>query len=571
MRATAQFGFVGLRAGATFIWVFGMLGRQRAATGARAGKAIFVALTLVLSLACLLVPETAMARHHRGGGGSATDGSLTDPDKDAALIMDGVSGHVLYARNATAERHPASLTKMMTLYMLFDAFKRGQANLQSVIPVSEHASIQHRTKLFLRPGDQISADNAIRAIVVLSANDVAVAIGEFLGGTEDHFAELMTQRAHDLGMNGTFYHNASGLPDDRQLSTASDLAILARHLAYDYPQYFHYFSTPSFIYRGRYYATHDNLIGHYEGADGIKTGYTEASGFNLVSSVTRNGVHIIGVVMGGYSAHLRDIEMVRLLDATFAQISQNPRMVARTNIPWQTMAANEASPAMASFEVGMPHGQTQSDDPEDEDAAESRADPQDAIGNLIAQSSPPRPNVGTPSPAVAPPVEVHLTPPLQAQPRVVATVKPPAMPQPKPKYDQKIASLQPVALIPPKAKPSPRDEGEGDIDDNGVPESSQLANKMARNASSGGIRNWTIQIGAFADMVQAQTQLKSYAQRSADVLGQASRIVIPFQSVDGKTLFRARFGPFIEAEARAVCQRMTERGQTCFAALASAR
>jgi D-alanyl-D-alanine carboxypeptidase len=245
-------------------------------------------------------------------------------------------------------------------------------------------------------------------------------------------------------------------------------------------------------------------------------------------------------------------------------------MVARTNIPWQTMAANEAPPAIAGFEVGMPHGQTQSDDPEDEDSAESRADQQDSIGNLIAQSQPPRPNIWTQAPTVIPPVQVHLTPPPQAQPRVIAAVKPLAMPQPKPKLDRRIASVQPVALVPPKVKPSARDEGEGDIGDNGIPASQQLANKMARNASAGGVRNWTIQIGAFADMSQAQTQLKSYAQRSADVLAQASRIVIPFQSVDGKTLFRARFGPFIEAEARAVCQRMTERGQTCFAALASA-
>ncbi|HWD48620.1 MAG TPA: serine hydrolase [Rhizomicrobium sp.] len=546
-----------------------MFGRQRAASGATAWKSISAAFTLALSLACLFAPGTAYARHHHGGG-SAASGSLTEPDKDAALVVDGVSGHVLYARNASAERHPASLTKMMTLYMLFDAFKRGQANLGSMIPVSEHASIQHRTKLFLRPGDQISADTAIRAIVVLSANDVAVAISEFLGGTEDHFGEMMTARARQLGMTGTFYHNASGLPDDRQLTTANDLAILARHLAYDYPQYFHYFSTPSFVYRGRFYATHDNLIGHYEGADGMKTGYTEASGFNLVSSVTRSGMHIIGVVMGGRTAHLRDIEMVRLLDATFAQIQQNPGMVSRANFPWQTMAANEASPAVAGFEVGMPHGQVQSDDPEDEESAESRADPQDAIGNLIAQSGTPRPNVGTPPPA-APPMQVHLPAPPQAQPRIVAVVKPPtAMPQPKPKFDQKIASIQPVHLVPPKAKRTQPDEGEGDIDDNGVPTIQHSATSMARNAG-GSLRNWTIQIGAFADTLQAQTQLKSYAQRSADVLAQAQRIVIPFQSVDGKTLYRARFGSFIEAEARAICERMTERGQTCFAALASAR
>ncbi len=496
--------------------------------------------------------------------------------------MDGVSGRVLYSRNATAERHPASLTKMMTLYMLFDSLKRGQNNLQSLIPVSEHAASQRRTKLFLRPGETISVDNAIRAIVVLSANVVAVAIGEFLGGTEDHFAELMTARARQLGMTDTFYHNASGLPDDRQISTATDLAALARHLAYDYPQYFHYFSTPGFIFRGRYYPTHDNLLGRYDGADGIKTGYTEGSGFNLVSSITRNGMHVIGVVMGGRTAHMRDTEMIRLLNATFAQIDQNPRMVARTNIPWQTMAANNA--VAAGFQIGTPAVSTPTrqmaglvtggSDAEDEDAAESRADPNDAIANLIAQTAPPKPAVAfqPPVPQPAPPA-LHLTPPPQASPRLVAAAKAPAVrPTPKPNV-RMIASLEPPRLPPPNVRPTPRAAalGEGDIGDPGTPARAHPATAMARAAGGPvGLRNWAIQIGAFADMTTARGQLSSYASRSMDVLGRADRIVIPFQSVDGHTLYRARFGPFVEAEARAVCQRMTERGQTCFAATASA-
>ena len=253
----------------------------------------------------------------------------TDPDKDAALIVDGSDGKVLYARNETALRHPASLTKMMTLYLLFDALKSRRITMDTQMPVSLHAAQQKPTKLSLRPGQTINVDTAIRAIVIRSANDVAVVIAEALGGTESHFAEMMTERAHQLGMKDTNYHNASGLPDPLQITTAADLALLARHLGYDYPQYFPYFSLAGFTYKGVYYPTHDNLIGRYQGADGIKTGYTGASGFNLASSVERDGAHLIGIVMGGRTAVRRDMEMMHLLDTEFAAIGVDPTVVAR--------------------------------------------------------------------------------------------------------------------------------------------------------------------------------------------------------------------------------------------------
>jgi D-alanyl-D-alanine carboxypeptidase len=552
-----------------------MLGSQRARTGVAAGRVFSAVLALALGLAAFLAPQVAEARHHRSAPTPTNwaNVSLTDPEKDAAEIMDGVSGRVLYARNATEERHPASLTKMMTLYMLFDSFKRGENNLQSMIPTSEHAASQGRTKLYLRPGETISAENAIKAIVVISANDVAVAIAEFLGGTEDHFAEMMTARARQLGMTDTFYHNASGLPDERQITTAHDLAILARHLAYDYPQYFHFFSTMSFAYHGRLYVTHDNLIDHYEGADGIKTGYTQASGFNLASSVTRNGSQIIGIVMGGRTAHMRDREMVRLLDNTYAQIDANPRMVARTNIPWESaVAANLAAPPVRAGLTMASN--TSSNDPNDEDAAESRTDPGDALGNLIAATAPPTPAIGlaakipTPAPPAVPP-QLRLA---TVQPSAPVRLAPPNIrPTPAPRA-MMVASLGP-RLPPPNIRPTPRaaEMGEGDIGDGGRPITLRNpATAIARSASMpvAGARSWAIQIGAFADMASARGQLAAYAERSMDVLGQSERVVIPFQSVDGKTLYRARFGPFVEAEARAVCQRMTERGQTCFAAQA---
>ncbi|HUO87815.1 MAG TPA: SPOR domain-containing protein [Rhizomicrobium sp.] len=538
--------------------------------------------------------------HHWGRVRTPLPEGATDPSKDAALIADGETGRILYARNAYAERHPASLTKMMTLYLLFEALKRGDVTMQTMLPISEHAASQHPTNLHLYAGDSLPVDTAIKAIVVRSANDVAVAIAEALGGTEGHFAELMTAKARALGMRDTFYHNASGLPDELQITTASDLLILARHLAYDFPQYFPYFATPGFVFRGTAYVTHDNLIGRYDGADGIKTGYTSSSGFNLVSSVVRNGSHIIGVVMGGRTAHRRDLEMVRLLDETFAQIQVNPQLVARNGVPWRNIAvATLSTPLVASLDVAPAVG-------DDEDAAESaRPDDEGDADNVIAAPPPPRPNVIAQSvPAVPPqtpsyapstyaPAPAYTSPAIAQSPYprtayVPPQVQPAAHPQaasmpvkvadaprPAPKPQQTIVAAanvptvkpkpQQLAMAAPAVKPSakPRlrnDAGEGDIGDIGAPAAATAA--MGPHA-------WTIQIGAFADMNQARSQLASYAEKSMDILGQAARIIIPFTGVDGHTLYRARFGPFVEREAREVCSRLTERGQTCFTVLAS--
>jgi D-alanyl-D-alanine carboxypeptidase len=526
-----------------------MAGRPRAGRGAIARVAIAAGLALALASA----PALARSHHHAWhGGGGGTAVGLTDPDKDAALIVDGATGNVLYSRNAEAQRHPASLTKMMTLYLLFEQLRSGQMTMATELPVSEHAAEQHPTKLHLRPGSSIPVEVAIKAIVVRSANDVAVAIAEGIGGTESHFAELMTAKAHQLGMSHTFYHNASGLPDELQVTTASDLAILAHHLAYDFPQYFAYFATPYFSYRGQTYLTHDNLIGNYEGADGIKTGYTEASGFNLVSSVVRGNAHVIGIVMGGRSAHMRDREMVRLLDNTFAQIGQNPRLVARVNVPWQSVAENSrAAPVMASLGgAAVPPDATlriaTNGEVDDEDSAEQRHDPEDDNAPLKSNVIAPQPR---PQPAVS------------QKPVVLASLTPPPSILPQPRPSQKpllLAAYQPAPAI----RPTPRAAalGEGDIDSAPVAVHRGVVPKLTASG------DWTIQIGAFADVGSAKAQLASYAEHSMDVLGQAARIVAPFQSVDGHTLYRARFGPFAEAEARAVCQRLTERGQTCFAA-----
>lgn len=438
----------------------------------------------------------------------------TDPQKDAALIIDGRTGATLYARNEDATRHPASLTKMMTLYMVFDALKAGKVTMDTPLKVSAHATMQKPTKLYLKKGETIPLETAIKALVVLSANDVASTIAENLGGSEPAFAQMMTERARQLGMKNTRYFNASGLPDARQVTTAEDLAILARHVAYDYPQYFHYFSTVGFTWKGTPHITHNNLIGKYEGADGIKTGYTGASGFNLVSSVVRGGEHVIGVVMGGYTARARDREMIRLLDQTFERAESNPTLLARAQVPWQQIAQNtKAAPITAGFDV-TPSG------------AVARDNATDVSRRWALFSNGRKAKAGDDAP--------------------VPTAKPVVQ----------VANNYPQTLV--SARTDTDDVGEGDMPDD-----------ARRSAAAMGARSWAIQIGAFASDSIARSELSAYSRRARDLLNTAPQRVIPVQSANGHTIFRARFGPMAERDAREICARLTERGQSCFATLAA--
>ena len=232
----------------------------------------------------------------------------------SAIVVDANTGRTLYARDEHAPHYPASLTKVMTLYLLFEQLEEGHLRLDSDIPISIHAARQKPTKLGLYPGDTISVEDAIKAIVTRSANDVAVAIAEAIAGDEERFAQLMTAKAHALGMGDTQFANASGLPNDDQTTTAHDLAILGQAVQDHFPRYFHYFSTHVFRYNGRAIANHNHLLDRVEGMDGIKTGYTRAAGFNLLSSVRRNGHHIVAVVLGGPSAAARDRMMAALIE-----------------------------------------------------------------------------------------------------------------------------------------------------------------------------------------------------------------------------------------------------------------
>ena len=265
----------------------------------------------------------------------------------ASIVVDGNSGTTLQASNPDAPRHPASLTKIMTLYLLFERLEAGKLKLDGPLKVSEHASEQAPTKLGLRPGETIAVEDAIKAIVTKSANDAAVAVAENLGGNEDHFAKLMTQKARALGMTRTTYTNASGLPDDDQITTARDQALLGRLIQKRFPHYYKYFSTKSFVYHGATMLNHNHLLGAIEGVDGIKTGFTRASGFNLVTSVHRDGRYIVAVVMGGRSSLERDAQMRELISAQIKGISlkRAAPVIAKSNQP------NETKPALAYVPV----------------------------------------------------------------------------------------------------------------------------------------------------------------------------------------------------------------------------
>lgn len=237
--------------------------------------------------------------------------------KYAAIVIDARTGEVLHETDADATRHPASLTKMMTLYLTFEALDEGRLTLDQPLPVSAYATTMTPTKLGLRPGQTLRVEQAILGLVTKSANDAAVVLAEALGGSEERFAELMTRKARALGMRNTIFYNASGLPDDRQVTTARDFSLLSRALINDHPKYYPYFSRRSFAYGGRSLANHNHLMSRYEGMDGIKTGYVRASGFNLAASAVRGGRRLIAVVMGGTSALARDNRMAALLDAAF--------------------------------------------------------------------------------------------------------------------------------------------------------------------------------------------------------------------------------------------------------------
>ena len=263
--------------------------------------------------------------------------AAADNPRYAAFVVDETTGEVLHARRADDARYPASLTKMMTLYMLFEALERGDVTMSTEMTVSRHAAGQSPSVLGVESGDTVTVETAIRALIIRSANDIAVVVGEHLAGTESAFATRMTSRARELGLTRTTFRNASGLPNSRQMTTARDMARLSIALHRDFPQYFHYFRERSFVHNGRTWRSHNNLVGRVNGVDGMKTGYIRASGFNIAVTAERNGHRIVTVVMGGPSAASRDNHAEELVNAAFRSFERREQIL---------MAANDIAPRM---------------------------------------------------------------------------------------------------------------------------------------------------------------------------------------------------------------------------------
>jgi len=265
-------------------------------------------------------------------------------DRFSSIVIDAASGRVLSQTNPDAERYPASLTKMMTLYLAFEALRDHRISPAQLVPISSHAASQMPSKLGLVPGSRITVQQAMLGLVTKSANDAACALGELMGGgSEPQFAIMMTLRAHALGMDHTNFRNASGVPDPDQVTTASDMALLAQHLVRDFPDQYRLFSTPSFFWHGQMIANHDHLLKSYPGADGIKTGYTDAAGHNLVTSAVRDNVRLIGVVLGATSNPARDARMIAQLNDGYSQLNIAPPTNA------ELLASREPDPPRHRF------------------------------------------------------------------------------------------------------------------------------------------------------------------------------------------------------------------------------
>jgi D-alanyl-D-alanine carboxypeptidase len=313
-----------------------------------------------------IATKAATARNndigHKARATHSTPADSSSP-LGSSIVVDGNTGATLEASKPNALRHPASLTKIMTLYLLFERMEQRTIGLDTQLRVSEKAASQAPTKLGLKAGQTIAVEDAIKAMVTKSANDAAVTVAENLGGDEGEFAKLMTHKAHALGMSHTTYVNASGLPDDNQITTAQDQALLGRAIQERFPRYYKYFSTKEFVYRGIAMRNHNHLLGVVGGVDGIKTGYTRSSGFNLVTSVHRDGRYIVAVVLGGHTASERDARMRELIDAhirdaslrrTVPAIAAKPEAVpSPSSEPPKPVVSAKASEASSSSRTDL--------------------------------------------------------------------------------------------------------------------------------------------------------------------------------------------------------------------------
>jgi D-alanyl-D-alanine carboxypeptidase len=511
----------------------------------------------------------------------------------ASIVMDGNSGAVLEESNPDALRHPASLTKVMTLYLLFERLDAGKIRLDTQLKVSEHAAEQAPTKLGLQPGQTIAVEDAIKSIVTKSANDAAVVIAENLGGSEEAFAAQMTQKAHALGMSRTTYVNASGLPDDDQITTARDEALLGRAIQNRFPRLYRFFSTTSFVFRGRTIRGHNHLLGSVDGVDGIKTGFTRASGFNLITSVHRDGRFIVGVVLGGRSAFERDAHMRALIDANIrlASARRTAPVVAEASAPKyapQVIALAQPVSRHVTRQAALPpaepapavtataHTTVGSSDPirpvlvktvtyHTVTVRSASMQPMPVLVPLgqpaqamvaQAQQAAPAP---TPTPMVAPverstepaprPAEIQVA---EAEPHA-APAETHAAPVEAPHYTLASRELTSVPAPPQPEHASAETAKAGPADE-------ALAVAAVRHAHGG----WVIQIGAYDGEQEARQHLSEARSKVHEALAAADPFTEKVQKGD-KSFYRARFAGFDKATAEAACRQLKRSDFACLA------
>lgn len=537
--------------------------------GVDAGQSVLVRrLLTVLVLTCMVVMS-----------GVAATSAQANP-KYAALVMDAHTGKVLHSRNADLQRYPASLTKIMTLYMLFDALESGKVDFSTRMRTSRRATHQAPSRLGLKRGETIRVDEAIKALVTKSANDVATVVAEHLAGTESAFARKMTRRARELGMSRTRFMNASGLPNRRQLTTARDMSKLGLAIRADFPDLYHYFGTKSFRWKGRKYKNHNNLLGKYDGTIGIKTGYTRASGFNLVAAIERNNRYVVAVVLGGKKAKSRDRQMISLLDQHLhraiarapggTRLANAPKPIKR---PTSLMAAPTVA-MLAAVEMSKPGPKTV------------------AVPSMTANNIP----LASPITNIS---KANADSPLStkafyalAQARAATT-----------KMGELIISPAQAALpldersgstLPNRSKLI-EIPAEGSLDDGLTTGSISMASRQlptsthqpstipadtSNSAPAAGLRlaptkrksgplfsenSWIIQIGAYTDAGQAVDSIRAAMAAAPTELTSAVPITVPVLT-DELTLYRSRFGGFEnETTARNACGRLARANISCIA------
>jgi len=553
-------------------------------------------LLAVMAVSAIASDADARGRRHR----QSSDSDETYNPPYASIVVDVNSGVVMQATEADSPRHPASLTKIMTLFLLFEQLESGKIKMSTELPTSAHAAAQAPSKLDLKPGETIKVETAIRSIVTKSANDVAVVIAEALGGDEINFAKLMNAKARALGMKHTTYQNASGLPDAKQISTARDQAILGRAIQDRFPNYYRYFSTQNFEFRGKEIRNHNHLLGSIEGVDGIKTGYVRESGFNIVTSVRRAGRHIVAVVFGGRSAEARDARMRALIDNNInvaavkrtappmieglemaAAHAKEPKVKEQTAAIPMPKAAPVSAPALAPVPAAAPVvaeapvlGST---DPIKPNAVKTFTVQPGTTRVASLSPLPPDSRKLIPAPATATPASVTTialaqsaaasdTTASPASVTTVASAKSASAPAAtaSPASVPAVTTVKNEPLPPPlpaqlTAKPAAPAAPQFKVASAGDSVPVAAAAPEAAAKSRGG---WMIQVGAFPDVKEAQQRLEVAQSKAKEQLGQAAPFTEPVEKGD-KTLYRARFAGLDKDKAEAACKNLKRSEISC--------